>query len=78
MATCHLRVFPYTEQEQDSVDHDGQEATVTVRLGDLYQVLAHAVRVNYAWIRDFEDDEVRVTPDFYDVVRAFSGVRPSA
>ncbi len=76
MATCHLRLFPNTEEE--TPQNREQEATVSVRLGELYPVLRQALRANYLWLRDFQDDEIRVTPDLYDVVRAFSGVRPSA
>ena len=76
MATCNLRLFPRTEEEAPKTVE--QEATVSVRLGDLYPVLRQALRANYAWLRDFKDDEIRVTQDFYDVVRAFAGLRPSA
>jgi hypothetical protein len=76
MATCHLRLYP--ELEQGAAADSEQEATVTIRLGDLFPLLRHAVKKNYAWVKDFENDEVRVTPDFYDVVRAFMGLRPSA
>ena len=76
MATCHLRVFPYTNEESTVCER--QEASISVRLGELFPVLAHALQADYAWLRDFEDDEIHLTPDFYDVVRAFSGVRPSA
>ena len=76
MATCNLRLFPRTEEEAPKTLE--QEATVSVRLGDLYPVLRQALRANYAWLRDFKDDEIRVTQDFYDVVRAFAGLRPSA
>ena len=76
MATCHLRLFPQNEEEAPPSGE--QEATVSVRLGDLYPVLRRALQSNYGWLRDFQDDEIRVTPDFYDVIRAFSGLRPSA
>lgn len=76
MATCNLRLFPQSEEE--TTERYEQEATVSVRLGDLYPILRQALRANYAWLRDFQDDEIRVTSDFYDVIRAFSGLRPSA
>ena len=76
MATCNLRLFPRTDEEAPKPVE--QEATVSVRLGELYPVLKQALRANYAWLRDFQDDEIRVTQDFYDVVRAFAGLRPSA
>ena len=76
MATCHLRVFPHAEETPPEFNE--QEATVSVRLSELVSVLRQAVKANYVWLRDFENDEVRVTQDFYDVIRAFSSLRPSA
>jgi hypothetical protein len=77
MATCHLRVFPHNEETVVTPKTD-QEATVPVRLHELLSVLRQATKANYVWLRDFQDDEVRVTPDFFDVIRAFSSLRPSA
>ena len=76
MATCHLRVFPHNEEEAPRIAE--QEATVPVRVSELVSVLRQAIKSNYVWLRDFQDDEVRVTQDFYDVIRAFSSLRPSA
>jgi hypothetical protein len=76
MATCHLRLFPNTVE--DAAPTSDQEATVSVRLRDLLPVLRQALRSNYVWLRDFQDDEIRVTQDFYDVIRTFEGLRPSA
>jgi hypothetical protein len=76
MATCHLRLFPSTAE--DSVTTSDQEATVPVRLRELLPVLQQALKANYVWLRDFQDDEVRVTQDFYDVIRSFQSLRPSA
>jgi hypothetical protein len=30
------------------------------------------------WLRDFEEEEMLVTPDLYEVVRAFTDCKPSA
>ena len=76
MATCHLRLFPHTEEE--ALPSPDQEATVSVRVKDLFPILRQALKANHIWLRDFQDDEVRVTQDFYDVIRAFSSLRPSA
>ncbi len=74
MATARLRLFPYAEE-----DHEEVEApSIPIRLSDLYPLLAQAYRDNYVWLRDFEDDELLVSPDLYEVVRAFSNCRPSA
>ena len=74
MATARLRVFPHPEEEQD----DGDIPAISIRLSDLYPLLAQAYRDNYTWLRDFEDDQLLVSHDLYEVVRAFSDCRPSA
>ena len=75
MATARLRVFPHPEDE--SLDEPGAP-NVTIRLSDLYPLLAQAYRDNYVWLRDFEDEPILVTPDLQEIVRAFSNCRPSA
>ncbi|MBX6315604.1 MAG: hypothetical protein IRY99_22225 [Isosphaeraceae bacterium] len=75
MATARLRVFPRPGDE----DHDDPHApTVPLRLVDLYPLLAQAYRDNYVWLRDFEEEKILVTPDLYEIVRAFGDCRPSA
>jgi hypothetical protein len=74
MATARLRVFPHPDEEQE----DPSNPTVSIRLSELYPLLAQAYRDNYVWLRDFEDDELMVSNDLYEVVRAFSNCRPSA
>ena len=75
MATARLRVFPHPEEETHGATH---APSVPIRLADLYPLLAQAYRDNYVWLRDFEDDELLVSPDLYEVVCAFSNCRPSA
>lgn len=75
MATAQLRVFPPPEDEpQDHVE----TPAVPIRLADLYPLLAQAYRDNYVWLRDFEEDQLLVSSDLFEVVRAFSNCRPSA
>jgi hypothetical protein len=74
MATARLRVFPHPEEEQE----DSAIPSMSIRLSDLYPLLAQAYRDNYTWLRDFEDDELLVSNDLYEVVRAFTNCRPSA
>ena len=69
---AHLRVFRHDKEETQ------QPATVRMRLGDLFPLLAKAHRGNYLWLNDFEDDEIVVTEDLYDVLRSFRAYRPSA
>ncbi len=75
MATARLRVFPQPEDERFD---DNRDPSISIRLADLYPLLAQAYRDNYVWLRDFENEELLVSPDLYEVVRAFSNCRPSA
>ena len=68
----HLRVFPSSGEVTES-----QQASVRVSLGDLLPLLALAQRRNYLWLHDFLEDEVQITPDLHEILRAFR-CRPSA
>ncbi len=70
-----LRVYPESEEEARA---DLPEPTVRVSLGDLLPLIALAHRHNYLWLQDFLDDEVCITADLYEVLRAFRCYRPSA
>jgi hypothetical protein len=74
MAT-ELRLYPTSE---DAPELEFPEPTVRVRLGDLLPLVALAERYNYLWLQDFLEDEVSVTSDLYEVLRAFRCYRPSA
>jgi hypothetical protein len=70
---AHLRVYPSQTDEADR-----QDPAVRVALGDLLPLVALAHRNNYVWLQDFLDDEVCITADLYEVLRAFRFHRPSA
>ena len=73
---AQLRVY---QSPPDSADYEGPEPTVRVTLGELLPLVALAHRHNYLWLQDFLDDEICVTPDLYEVLRAFRQQRrPSA
>ena len=76
MATARLRLFPRPDDQP--LDDELHAPSVPIRLSDLYPLLAQAYRDNYVWLRDFEDDELHVSRDLYEVVRAFANCRPSA
>jgi hypothetical protein len=62
-------------------DEDGSsdvEAQVNMRFGEITRALVEAVRWDRTWLRDFEDDEVRVSSDLYEVISSFTRLRPSA
>jgi hypothetical protein len=71
---AHLRVYP----KSHDTALEGQEPTVRISLEDLLPLIAVAQRKNYLWLQDFLEDEVCITPDLYEVLRAFRTYRPSA
>lgn len=77
MAMSRLRVYAGPEVEPDS-ECEATTPAVPIRLVELYPLLAQAFRDNFVWLRDFEDDELLVSSDLFEVVRAFSDYRPSA
>jgi hypothetical protein len=75
MTTARLRVFPRPEDEPEDEAH---APSIPIRLSDLYPLLAQAYQDNYVWLHDFEEDQLLVSSDLFEVVRAFSNCRPSA
>jgi hypothetical protein len=73
--SARLRVYPVSRDDDET---DAQQPALHVRLGDLLPLVALAARHNYLWLQDFLDDEVAITPDLYEVLRAFRCSRPSA
>ena len=69
---AHLRVYSLADEECEP-----QEPTVHVGLRDLLPLLQLAHRNNYLWLQDFLDDEVCVSADLYEVLRAFQCYRPA-
>lgn len=54
------------------------EPPVSVRFGEILTALVHALRCNRTWLQDFEDDEIQVSSDLYEVISAYTHLRPSA
>jgi hypothetical protein len=62
-------------------DDDGGTAVaqqVSVRFGEITGILEDAIRTNRSWLSDFENDEVQISEDLYEIISAFSHLRPSA
>jgi hypothetical protein len=81
MAQSRLRVYygPQTESTAAVTETKFARDTVTVPLGDVLRLLADAVESNRTWLRDFEDDEITISGDLYEVVLAYQHYRrPSA
>lgn len=73
----HLHI--YREPESPVGVLEGQpEPAVGVRLRDLLPLVAMAQRMNFIWLKDFLDDEVRITEDLHEVLKNFRPQRPTA
>ena len=80
MARCRLRVY-YGPEGTATADADAPEAenTVRARVGEIFPLLADAVRSERTWLRDFADDEITISTDLYEVILAYQHCRrPSA
>ncbi len=81
MARPQLRIyFGPDEHTADSITSQATAPeTVTVPLGEVFAWLADAVSNGRTWLRDFEDDEVTISSDLYEVILAYQHYRqPSA
>ena len=54
------------------------EQPVNVRLADISRALLDAARRNRAWLEDFADEEIQVSPDLFEILSAYVRMRPGA
>jgi hypothetical protein len=81
MARTQLRVYygPENEGTASVAEATSRRDMVTVPLGDIFPLLADAVRSERTWLRDFADDEITISSDLYEVILAYQHYRrPSA
>ena len=82
MNANHLRLYYGPEDDPNAVglaESQDHHKTVTVPLREVMPLLADAVKSERTWLRDFEDDELTISTDFYEVLLAYQHYRrPSA
>lgn len=81
MARSHLRVYygPQNEATAAVTTTKNTRDEVTVPLGEILPLLADAVRNERTWLRDFDNDDVTISTDLYEVILAYQHYRrPSA
>ncbi len=81
MAQPQLRI--YFGPDQESFDSANVQApspdSVTVPLGEIIAWLGDAISNGRTWLHDFENDEVTISSDLYEVILAYQHYRrPSA
>ena len=79
MQSCHLRIYDGPAGEPKTAESTPARETVTVSLMEVLPLLADAVQSERTWLRDFQDDEVTISMDLYEVILAYQHYRrPSA
>jgi hypothetical protein len=81
MPAAHLRIYrgPEHEAAPTLAKNVGGKPCVTVALSEVLPLLADAVNSRRTWLSDFDDDEITVSADLYEVLLAYQYYRrPSA
>jgi hypothetical protein len=81
MAQPRLRIHygPDDSTEAKCAVETAAQDQVTVPLSEVFGWLVDALRNGRTWLSDFEDDEVTISSDLYEVILAYQHYRrPSA
>lgn len=80
MAEPQLRVYIGPDGGNATTVASGQPSpsTVAVPLGEVLPLLTDAVQSRRTWLSDFEDDEISISTDLYEVLLAYRHFRPTA
>jgi hypothetical protein len=82
MNASHLRLYCGPEEEAATVgiaQAQNHHDTVSVPLMEVMPLLADALQSQRTWLQDFQDDEVTISTDLYEVLLAYRHYRrPSA
>ena len=62
----------------DDCDLATEAPRVSMKVGELFQIVAEASRFQRSWLRDFEDDDIQVPEDLFEVLSAYWTLRPGA
>ena len=64
--------------EDELAGTDVADAEVSIQLEELTRILADAIIWDRTWLADLGDEPVKVSADLYEVLMAYSQMRPSA
>ena len=79
----HPKLRIYYGPSNETITSEPSSSTapdrVTVPLNEVFPLLADAIRSERTWLQDFEDDEITISTDLYEVILAYQHYRrPSA
>jgi hypothetical protein len=78
MARCNLKLYRGPAEKTAAVRPAATPDTVTVNLGEVLPLLADAVASRRTWLSDFEDDQITISADLYEVLLAYQYYRHPA
>jgi len=80
MARTNLRIYRGPSETSASVRNASKvnTPTVTVNVGEVLPLLADAVASQRTWLSDFENDEITISADLYEVLLAYQYYRHPA
>jgi hypothetical protein len=80
MARSNLRIYRGPAEKTAPVRAACNSSTpsVTVNVGEVLPLLADAVASQRTWLSDFEDDQITISADLYEVLLAYQYYRHPA
>jgi hypothetical protein len=80
MAPSRLRIYhgPEDHEAASCSPQTTARPCVTVPLGEIVEQLADAVADGRTWVEDFQDDQITISADLYEVLMAYRYYRPVA
>jgi hypothetical protein len=79
MARSRLRVYYGPQPVATATETRHGQQNISLPLGEILPLLADAFQSQRTWLRDFENDEITLSTDLYEVILAYQHCRrPSA
>ncbi len=79
MMPPHLRVYYGPSEGEETTQSVNVTSVVSVPLGEVLPLLVDAVRSERTWLSDFQNEEITLSTDLYEVLLAYQHYRrPSA
>ncbi len=75
MTRRSLRVITPNNSPSTVDAHFSGEPSVTVSVAQILPLLAEAMSSNRSWVKDFADDQIIISRDFYEVLLAYQRLR---
>lgn len=78
MERTQLRIYHGPSDAGEPVDRQSRHR-ITLPMSEIARLISDAVNSDRTWLRDFEDDEITISTDLYEVLLAYQYFRrPSA